>query len=91
MFLNVLKLGLIFFFLASLFGVAIIVPVNYTGRNNQTGFEQFSFSNIQTQSPSAWCHVAFTYFFSIGCIGFLVYFYKKVWKFFFFFKTKKVN
>jgi len=72
------KLGIVAFSSASIVGLVVILPVDYSAGNNMTGMDQFSFANVPVQDPRVWCHFFFTYLFSFGCFFLLHLFYKKV-------------
>jgi hypothetical protein len=78
MFLQYLKTGMWLFFVFALFGLTVLMPLNYNGGNQQSNLDRFTITNIHNQSSQMWVHFAFAWAFTMLTFYSLYGLYKEV-------------
>ncbi|PKY46571.1 DUF221-domain-containing protein [Rhizophagus irregularis] len=63
MFLRFMKLFMILFAIFSIFGLAVLLPINSVNQGDNQGLEKFTIGNIR-DNKRLWSHVIFTWLFS---------------------------
>ena len=73
--LRCFKFCLLYFFIAGLFGLVTVLPVNMTGGGGSLGFSKTTFQNVEAEDHVAWVHVVSLYFNSFLFYYLVVYNY----------------
>eukprot|EP01134_Creolimax_fragrantissima_P006650 CFRG6650T1 len=75
--LQMYKIGIAYFTVITILGLAVILPINKNGTNNLSEFNGLSISNISSNNNVLWVHYCFMWLFSFILFYFLHVNYQK--------------